>query len=100
MAPFFLAYGLVKGAYIGTEALSTVVMHITKLVPYRQAAVLPMHAVITGLILGPVMILGSLTENVLWIGCPTRKTLYKISSIHPTNPLFLSPLQSATTCSG
>ena len=40
MAPFFLAYGLVKGAYIGTEALSTVVMHVTKLVAYRGAAML------------------------------------------------------------
>ncbi len=29
MAPFFLAAGLVKGAYIGTEAASTVVMHLT-----------------------------------------------------------------------
>jgi uncharacterized membrane protein YfcA len=59
MAPFFLAYGLVKGAYIGTEALSTVVMHVTKLVAYRQAAILPLHAVVIGLVLGPVMILGS-----------------------------------------
>ncbi len=59
MAPFFLAYGLVKGAYIGTEALSTVVMHVTKLVAYRQAAVLSTHALIIGALLGPVMILGS-----------------------------------------
>jgi hypothetical protein len=34
MAPFFLAHGLVKGVYIGTEALPTVVMHVTKLVAY------------------------------------------------------------------
>jgi len=61
MAPFFLAYGLVKGAYIGTEALSTVVMHITKLIAYRGAAVLPFHAVVVGLMLGPIMILGSFT---------------------------------------
>ena len=40
MAPFFLAYGLVKGAYIGTEALSTVVMHVAKLIAYRESAVL------------------------------------------------------------
>jgi len=59
MAPFFLAYGLVKGAYIGTEALSTVVMHVTKLVAYRNAAILPLHAVIIGLLLGPLMVLGS-----------------------------------------
>ena len=59
MAPFFLAYGLVKGAYIGTEALSTVVMHIVKLIAYRQAAVLTLSDALIGLGLGPVMILGS-----------------------------------------
>jgi uncharacterized protein len=59
MAPFFLAYGLVKGAYIGTEALSTVVMHVTKLIAYRQAAILPSHAVLSGVALGPIMVAGS-----------------------------------------
>jgi uncharacterized protein len=59
MAPFFLAYGLVKGAYIGTEALSTVVMHIAKLVAYRQSAILPLHTVLAGLALGPLMVGGS-----------------------------------------
>lgn len=59
MAPFFLAYGLVKGAYIATEALSTVVMHVTKLIAYRHAAILPAHAVLVGLALGPLMVLGS-----------------------------------------
>jgi len=59
MAPFFLAYGLVKGAYIGTEALSTVVMHAAKLIAYRQSAVLPVHAVVSGLALGPLMVAGS-----------------------------------------
>lgn len=59
MAPFFLAYGLVKSAYIGTEALSTVVMRIVTLIAYRQAAVLTWNATWIGLLLGPVMILGS-----------------------------------------
>lgn len=59
MAPFFLAYGLVKGAYIGTEAMSTVVMHVTKLVAYRQAAVLSELALVAGLALAPVMVAGS-----------------------------------------
>jgi len=62
MAPFFLAYGLVKGAYIGTEALATVVMHVAKLVAYRNAAVLPMTSIGTGLAIAPLMILGS------WLG--------------------------------
>lgn len=59
MAPFFLAYGLVKGAYIGTEALATVVMHVAKLVAYRQANVLTGTAALSGLVLGPIMVAGS-----------------------------------------
>jgi uncharacterized membrane protein YfcA len=59
MAPFFLAYGLVKGAYIGTEALATVVMHVTKLIAYGQAAVLTGSDVRIGLALGPIMVFGS-----------------------------------------
>jgi uncharacterized protein len=62
MAPFFLAYGLVKGAYIGTEALSTVVMRVTKLVAYHQTAVLTGADVLVGLALGPIMVFGS------WLG--------------------------------
>jgi len=59
MAPFFLAYGLVKGAYIGTEALATVVMHVAKLAAYQGTAILTARAVAVGLALGPIMILGS-----------------------------------------
>lgn len=62
MAPFFLAYGLVKGAYIGTEALSTVVMHLTKLVAYRSSELLPRTSIVVGFAIGPIMVLGS------WIG--------------------------------
>ena len=59
MAPFFLAFGLVRGAYIGTEAMSTVVMHVVKLVAYGQGALLTGEAMIAGLALGPIMVLGS-----------------------------------------
>lgn len=62
MAPFFLAYGLVKGAYIGTEAACTVVMHATKLVAYGGGGVLQRSAVLAGLALAPVMVAGS------WVG--------------------------------
>ncbi len=62
MAPFFLAYGLVKGAYIGTEALATVVMHVAKLAAHGGAAILTLRGVLAGLALGPLMIGGS------WVG--------------------------------
>jgi hypothetical protein len=65
MAPFFLAYGLVKGAYIGTEALSTVVMHVSKLVAYHQTAVLTRSGALIGLGLGPIMITGSFLGKLI-----------------------------------
>ncbi|HSQ29637.1 MAG TPA: sulfite exporter TauE/SafE family protein [Gemmatimonadaceae bacterium] len=72
MAPFFLAYGLVKGAYIGTEALATVIMHVVKLAAYRQAAVLSGDAALTGLALGPVMVLGSWSGKRILDRLPER----------------------------
>jgi uncharacterized protein len=59
MAPFFLAVGLVKGAFIGTEALSTVVMHVTKLVAYGTGDLITAQTLVVGLSLGPLMIFGS-----------------------------------------
>lgn len=62
MIPFFLAYGLVKGALIGTEALATVVMHVTKLLAYGGTSVLTPSNTAIGLAVGPIMIFGS------WVG--------------------------------
>jgi uncharacterized membrane protein YfcA len=72
MAPFFLAYGLTKSAYIGTEALTTVVMHLTKLVVYRSTSVLPTHSILAGLSFGPAMILGSYTGKKIVDRLPER----------------------------
>jgi uncharacterized membrane protein YfcA len=80
MAPFFLAYGLVKGSYIGTEALCTVVMHVTKLFAYRQASVLPLHAVLVGLLLGPVMIAGSAVGKRIVDRLPERVFIWIIEA--------------------
>ena len=78
MAPFFLAYGLVKGAYIGTEALSTVVMHVAKLIAYRESSVLPLHAVLSGLALGPLMVAGSFAGKRVVDRLPERVFVFLI----------------------
>ncbi|MSQ23017.1 MAG: sulfite exporter TauE/SafE family protein [Chloroflexi bacterium] len=58
-APFFLAYGLVKGAYIGTEALSTVIMHVVKIGVYSGYSLLSLETIYLGLAIGSVLIVGS-----------------------------------------
>lgn len=53
-APFFLARGLVGGAYIGTEASASLVIHLTKLAAYSAGSLLSLHLVGLGLVLTPV----------------------------------------------
>jgi hypothetical protein len=72
MAPFFLAAGLVKSAYIGTEAAATVVMHLAKLVAYGTAALLTAATVGMGLVMAPAMIVGSLIGKRIVDRLPER----------------------------
>lgn len=65
LAPFFLSYGLVKGAFIGTEALGTAVMHVAKLASYQGLGAMSPVIWLTGLLLGPVMIGGSYLGKVV-----------------------------------
>jgi uncharacterized membrane protein YfcA len=91
MAPFFLAYGLLKGAYIGTEALSTVVMHLAKLIAYRESAVLPLHAIASGLALGPIMVAGSFAGKRVVDRLPERVFVVFIDiTLLAAGVLFLS----------
>ncbi|MBL9001496.1 MAG: sulfite exporter TauE/SafE family protein [Phycisphaerae bacterium] len=60
--PFFLATGLVKGAYIGTEALAALGVHTAKLAAYGGlggAGILSPRVLWLGLALSPLMIGGA-----------------------------------------
>lgn len=59
MAPFFLAFGLVKGAYIGTEAMASLVMHVVKLATYGGASLISTNGVTVGLLMGLGLLFGS-----------------------------------------
>ena len=80
MIPFFLAYGLVKSALIGTEALATVVMHVTKLVAYGSASVLTAAGLQLGLAIGAIMILGSFVGKKLLDRLPEKFFLYLVEA--------------------
>jgi hypothetical protein len=57
--PFFLAYGLVKGAYLATEALGSMAIGITKAMVFRRFDALPLETVGQGLIVGASLMAGS-----------------------------------------
>jgi hypothetical protein len=57
--PFFLAYGLVKGAFLATEALGSMAIGITKAVVFQRFDALPLNTVVRGLIVGASLMAGS-----------------------------------------
>lgn len=71
VAPFFLARGLVRGAYIGTEAASAVVMHLTKLIVFGAAAVLTWRTGLIGLVLTPAATAGAWAGKKILDRLPT-----------------------------
>jgi uncharacterized protein len=57
--PFFLAYGLVKGAYIATEAVGSMAIGITKAIVFQRFNALPLDTIVCGLIVGASLMIGS-----------------------------------------
>ncbi len=85
-APFFLAYGLVRDAYIGTEAASAVVLHAAKLVAYGTGDLLTAQVLLLGLVLAPATMAGALVG---------KRTIHKIS-----DPVFVALVEGALVVSG
>ncbi len=58
-APFYLSYGLTKGAYLSTEALGTAGIHLTKSLAYGKLATLDQSGLTAGVALGACLLLGA-----------------------------------------
>ena len=61
-APFVLAAGLTGGSYIGTEAATALIVHVSKLVGYGPTGLLTGSVLAHGIALAPATLLGS------WVG--------------------------------
>lgn len=69
-APFFLAYGLTRAAYIGTEAAAALTMHLTKTAAYGAGDLLTGTVLLYGAALTPATLAGA------WAG---RKIVGRLS---------------------
>jgi uncharacterized protein len=85
-APFFLAYGLTRAGYIGTEAASALVMHLAKLGAYGAGDLLTRRVVLYGVVLTPATLLGA------WVG---RKIVGRLSE-----RLFVSLVEAGLVIAG
>jgi uncharacterized membrane protein YfcA len=57
--PFFLGYGLRRGAFVGTEAVCAAVVHVTKTLVYGRYALVTPETGALGLAMGAVMFVGA-----------------------------------------
>jgi len=57
--PFFLAYGLRRSAYVGTEAVCAMVMHLARGATLARYALLSWQTLGVGVVLGATMFAGT-----------------------------------------
>jgi uncharacterized membrane protein YfcA len=79
--PFFLAFGLVKGAYIGTEAASTLSVFIAKSITYQQLGVIDQRAIVQGLLIGVFVLIGSAFSKRLVLQIPEHRFIQLMEAV-------------------
>jgi uncharacterized membrane protein YfcA len=57
--PAFTSYGLLKGAFLSTEAASSLVLMVSKLTTFRALGALPYGLIVKGLIIGSSVMAGT-----------------------------------------
>jgi uncharacterized membrane protein YfcA len=57
--PIFLMYGLVKGAFLATEAASSLAVYVAKVLAFRTLGAMPWDAFVKGLITGGSLMAGT-----------------------------------------
>lgn len=85
-APFFLAAGLARGAYIGTEAACALSMHVTKIAAYGASDLLSWRVLALGAALTPAVVAGA------WVG---KRVTDRIS-----DQLFASLVEAGLVAAG
>jgi uncharacterized membrane protein YfcA len=63
--PAFTAYGLLKGAFLSTEAVSSLALMLSKAATFRQLGALPLPAIIQGVIIGAAVMAGSFVGKAI-----------------------------------
>lgn len=63
--PVFLAYGLLKGAFLATEAASSLAIYLSKVLTFREFGALPFDVLLQGLIVGASLMAGTFAGKAL-----------------------------------
>jgi uncharacterized membrane protein YfcA len=87
--PFFLAYGLLKGAYIGTEAASSLAVFLAKGAAFHQLGVIDARAITQGLLIGVFVFAGSTLSKRLVLRLPEHRFLLLMEAVMAVSGLTI-----------
>ncbi|MCS7463830.1 sulfite exporter TauE/SafE family protein [Paenibacillus doosanensis] len=79
--PAFTAYGLVKGAFLSTEAASSLALYISKVVIFRELGALPAEALVQGLIVGCSLMFGTFVGKAVVQRMSVRSFQYMLDGL-------------------
>jgi uncharacterized membrane protein YfcA len=65
--PIFLAYGLVKGAFIATEAAGSIAVSTSKALAFHSFGILPLEIALKGLLAGGALMAGTFAAKPLML---------------------------------
>ena len=71
--PVFLAYGLVKGAFLATEAAGSLAIYVSKSITFRTLGALPFDALARGLIIGSSLMAGTFLAKRVVVKVPAER---------------------------
>ena len=71
--PVFLAYGLVKGAFLATEAAGSLAIYVSKSITFRTLGALPFDALARGLIIGSSLMAGTFLAKRVVVKLPAER---------------------------
>lgn len=63
--PAFTSYGLIKGAFLSTEAASSLVLYVAKVITFREFGAMPLEIFVKGLLVGASLMAGTFIGKVV-----------------------------------
>lgn len=63
--PAFTAYGLIKGAFLSTEAASSLLLYVSKVITFRELGAMPLSIFLQGLLVGSSLMAGTFLGKTL-----------------------------------
>lgn len=87
--PFFLAYGLSKGAFLGTEATSTLSILFTKGIVFHRLGLLDSTSIAQGLMIGCFVLLGSIFSKKIVLALSEKQFLQLMELVMLTSGILI-----------